>query len=100
MKKDAIKMLLDENNNDNIVLYDGNKAIEFEQICIVNLEKDYCILRPVNSLEDLEEDEGLVYRFEESPDGQIDLIYEEDEKIVDQVFEVYYKLLDDEISSK
>ena len=40
--------LLDENNNDNIVLYaEDDEATEFEQVAVIPMEDAlYCILRP------------------------------------------------------
>lgn len=95
-KKDVspIDMLFDENNKDNIVLYDDqNNEVEFEQIALIPIEeKIYAILRPLGGEEPLAEDEALVFAIEEVEDEDV-LIPEENEEVVDQVFNKYYELL-------
>ena len=95
-KKDVspIDMLFDENNKDNIVLYDDkNNEVEFEQIALIPIEeKIYAILRPLGGEEPLAEDEALVFAIEEVDDEDV-LIKEEDNDVVDQVFDKYYELL-------
>ena len=51
-EKSAIEKLLDENNNENIVLFDENdNATEFEQVALIPLEdKTYAILKPVTKI--------------------------------------------------
>ena len=89
-----IDMLFDENNKDNIVLYDDqNNEVEFEQIALIPVdEKIYAILRPLGGEEPLAEDEALVFAIEEVEDEDV-LIPEENEEVVDQVFNKYYELL-------
>ena len=89
-------MILDEDCDENIVLFDEDgESTEFEQIAVIPMnEKVYCILRPVD-MPDLEEDEAFVFSIvEDDEDGSLDLV--EDEDIIDEVFELYYSLLDDE----
>ena len=92
-----IDMLLDENNNDNIKLYnEENEEIEFEQIALVPIEnKTYAILRPVVEMEGIAEDEALVFVIDEIDDEDCLVIVEYD-NIVDKVFEEYYKMLKEE----
>lgn len=92
-----IDMLLDENNNDNIKLYnEENEEIEFEQIALVPIEdKTYAILRPVVEMEGIAEDEALVFVIDEIDDEDC-LVIVEDDNIVDKVFEEYYKMLKEE----
>jgi len=89
-----IDMLFDENNKDNIVLYDDqNNEVEFEQIALIPVdEKIYAILRPLGGEEPLAEDEAMVFAIEEVEDEDV-LIPEENEAVVDQVFDKYYELL-------
>ena len=58
-----IDILLDENNDENIVLYDEkNQKNEFEQVAVIPLNgKIYAILKPVNCPEEVGEDEAFVY---------------------------------------
>ena len=91
---DPIEMLYDDNNTDNITLYnEEGEAIEFEQIALIPLdERDFAILRPVEAPEGMAEDEAFVFAIEEV-DGEEDLILVEDDDIVDAVFEEYYTML-------
>ena len=92
-----IDMLLDENNTENIKLYnEENQEIEFEQIALVPIEnKTYAILRPVVEMEGIAEDEALVFVIDEIDDEDC-LVIVEDDNIVDKVFEEYYKMLKEE----
>ena len=92
-----IDMLLDENNNENIKLYnEENEEIEFEQIALVPIEnKTYAILRPVVEMDGIAEDEALVFVIDEIDDEDC-LVIVEDDNIVDKVFEEYYKMLKEE----
>lgn len=98
MKKERnpIDAILDENDIDPIILYDDkNNPVEFEQICLVPI-KDiiYTILRPTAPLEGLGEDEALVFQIIED-EMEDSLIIITDDKIIDEVFAVYNKLLDE-----
>lgn len=92
-----IDMLLDENNNDNITLYnEDNKEVEFEQIALVPIEeKTYAILKPAKPMEGIADDEALVFVIDEINDEECLVIVEQDD-IVDRVFEEYYKMLKEE----
>jgi len=92
-----IDMLLDENNTENIKLYnEENQEVEFEQIALVPIEnKTYAILKPVQTMEGIAEDEALVFVIDEIDDEDC-LVIVEDDAVVDQVFEEYYKMLKEE----
>ena len=92
-----IDMLLDENNTENIKLYnEENQEVEFEQIALVPIDnKTYAILKPVVSMEGIAEDEALVFVIDEIDDEDC-LVIVEDDAIVDKVFEEYYKMLKEE----
>ena len=64
---DVLEMLLDENCNDNITLYDEDgEPMEFEQIAMIPIEEDtYFILRPIG-MEELEDDLAFVFKLIES----------------------------------
>lgn len=89
-----IDKLFDENNTDNLVLYDeNNKKTEFEQVAIVpEGEELYAILKPVGEFTGVEEDEALVFKIQEIDDEDC-LVIVEDEEVVNRVFDVYYDLL-------
>ncbi len=93
-EKSQIEMLLDENNNENLKLYDeNNKETEFEQIAVIPLnEKIYAILKPVTKIVGVNDDEALVFSIEEIDDEDC-IVLVDDEKVVDEVFKEYYELL-------
>jgi uncharacterized protein YrzB (UPF0473 family) len=82
-----IDRFFDENNFDNITLEDNNgKSIEFEQIAIVDYEESYyAILKPVSKIDNVEEDEVLVFRIDEEKD---ELAYVDDEALAEKVFDI------------
>ncbi|MBQ7224188.1 MAG: DUF1292 domain-containing protein [Clostridia bacterium] len=97
-KIDILDTLLDEENNDPIILEnERGEKIVFEQIAIIPKVEDlYCILKPVEPIDGLEEDEALVFKILENEEGEASLTLETDEDVIDEVFNVYYDLLDEE----
>lgn len=92
MKK-IIKALLNENNNDNIFLEFNNEYIEFEQYALIFVRDNYySILRPITVKEDIDNDEGIIFMIDEVKNR---LILIEDEEIIDEVYDVYFSLLDE-----
>lgn len=93
-----IEQILDENNTENIVLYnEKDEAFEFEQIAIIPLGDDdnqklYAILLPVTPLAGIEEDEAVVFEVNEK-ENLIRVC--EDEAVIDQVLTEYEKLLEE-----
>lgn len=89
----AIDALLDENNTDNVTIYDENdKPYEFEQIAIIPYnERLFAILK---AIEDKEANNDYAYVFE-LKDGEDDPMLEliDDDALIDEVFNEYYKLL-------
>ena len=91
----AIEKLFDENNNDNIVLYnDKGEATEFEQAAIVPLGgKIYAILSLATPTENIADDEGFVFEIDaEAEHPSFNLV--DDEEIIDEVFSLYEGLLE------
>ena len=93
-----IDQILDENNVDNIVLYnEKNEPFEFEQIAVIPLEdgenqKLYAILLPVTKLPGIEEDEAVTFELNEQ-EGTVSVC--EDDEVIDRVLQEYEKLLDE-----
>ena len=94
---DILDILLDEDNEDPITLYDENsKAYKFDQVAVIPLdEKLYAILKPIDALEGVADDEAIVFAVNDN-DGETSLIVEIDESIAMRVFDEYYKLLDEQ----
>ena len=89
--KSIIEKILDENNHDYINTYDdfGN-PIQFEQIAVVSVEEELFVILRENS-DDVPYDEVLVFRIVMNETNQ-ELLLEENEEVVEEVFEKYYQL--------
>jgi hypothetical protein len=89
-----IDALMDEENTSHIVLYnEADDPVEFEQIAVIELRgKVYPLLRPLVDIPEIAEDEALVFAIEEY-EGEQTLVVVQDDCIVDEVFEEYYRLL-------
>ena len=96
-KVNAIDAIFDENNTENVVLYNADdEAVEFEQIAIVPIEeKDYAILKPVVPLEGMNDDEAMVFELQENEDGERQLVMALEEEVIDKVFDIYEKLFEE-----
>ncbi len=94
-----ILKLLDPENSDPIVLFDENeKPVSFEQIALIPFkEKLYAILKPIEKMDGVADDEAIVFAFEEDDASEDQLlVVEEDNNIIDEVFAIYNKLLDEQ----
>lgn len=93
-----IEALLDPQNDKNIKLFDENdKETEFEQIALIPLNNSvYAILKPVEKVEGIGEDEAVVFELvdDEENGDTLQLVMEED--VVNQVFEEYKKMVEAE----
>lgn len=95
-----LDVLLDEDNEDPITLYDqDDKAIRFDQVAIIPLgegddRKLYAILKPIDEMEGVADDEAIVFKVIEDEAGDAVLEIETDEPVAIRVFDEYYKLLD------
>ena len=89
-----IEAIYDENNNDNIILYnDKDEPVEFEQIAVIpSDDKVYVILQPVQRLEGMGEDEALAFEITKDKDGNDSLTLVEDDALIDWIFEEYKDL--------
>lgn len=82
-----LERLLDADNEENIFLFneDGDE-IELEQIAVVNLKNEiYAIMRPITAAED----EAVVFKIEADDEESIAVV--EDEKLADEILEMYHK---------
>lgn len=90
--------IFDEENTEPVYLYDENdNKVPFEQVAVIPMEETvYVILKPIEPMEDVGEDEALVFEICEDEDGEEFIQLVTDEDVVDDVFAEYYKLLDEE----
>ena len=94
--KNPIEQILDENNTENIILYDAeNKPIEFEQIAVIPLERTgklYAIMIPVTPMQGVNEGEGVLFVVDEIKN---DVEIERDDAIIDEVLTIYKTLIEE-----
>ena len=85
------------NNDDDIVTLTNDKGeeIDFVEIAGINLKgKFYAILQPVELLPGMSDDEALVFQVTRVG-GEDKFNIEMDDKIIDQVFKEYNRMLDE-----
>lgn len=101
-EQSLLDVLLDESNDKPITLYDADdKAVKFDQVAIIPIDENlYVILKPIDEMEGVEDDEAIVFAVLEDEDGDVSLEVETDEELAIKVFEEYYKLLDEQEEPK
>ncbi len=92
---DLLDILLDEKNFDPIVLTDDQGGCyRFEQVAVIPYnEKIYCILKPIDKMKNVEEDEAIVFYLDEEND-ELALLVESNELTALKIFEEYYDMLE------
>ncbi|NLT18274.1 MAG: hypothetical protein BWX72_00878 [Firmicutes bacterium ADurb.Bin080] len=74
---------------------DGSE-VDFLEIAGIPLDGNfYTILKPIEVLEGMTEDDVLVFKVEESENGESNLSLETDEDTLDKIYQEYLKLLDE-----
>ena len=96
-----LDILLDEKNNDLVVLTDERGTLfRFEQVAVIPYnDKIYCILKPIDQMKDVEENEALVLYVDEKEDPP-SLKVETDELNSLKVFNEYYDLLEERLNEE
>ncbi len=103
---DLLDVLLDKDNKEPITLMDEKgKQISFEQIAMIVHEvkkekKLFAILKPVDKIEGISENEAIVFLVDQDKNGNTILKIEEDEDVAIDVFDDYYDLLEDEMAKQ
>ena len=94
---DLLDILLDENNDEPISLFDeDDREVKFEQVAVIpDNDKIYAILKPIDELEGVADDEAIVFLADYDEDGNTVLVVEKDEDTAIRVFDTYYQLLDE-----
>ena len=93
---DILDVILDENNTDELVLQnEQGKQIRFEQVAVIPYnEKIYVILKPIDKIEGVEDDQAIVFLADETKRSTV-LVPEQDEKIAIKIFDEYYNLVEE-----
>ena len=93
---DILDILLDENNEEPVVLYDDfGKAVEFEQFAVIPRGEDlYAILKPITKIENVNDDEVIIFKVIEGNEHKsTTLKVEQNEEIVKSVLDEFEKLM-------
>lgn len=93
---DILDVILDENNTDALILQnEQGRQIRFEQVAVIPYnEKIYVILKPIDKIEGVEDDQAIVFLADETKRPTV-LIPENDEKTAVKVFDEYYNLVEE-----
>lgn len=91
-----IDALLDEENTDVILLYNEcGEQVAFEQIAVMPYNGKVCaILKPVQPMDGVGEDEAFVLTVEVDENGEEYLSLATDDETIDAVFAVYNTLIE------
>ena len=94
-KLDILDILLDKENKDPIhVIDNGGRELTFEQVAVIPQGKTlYCILKPLEAIPGVADDEAIVFKVCEGIDNTT-LRVEDDEEIAVGIFAEYYRLLE------
>ncbi|NCA91836.1 DUF1292 domain-containing protein [bacterium] len=93
---DMLDILLDKDNYSYITMFDeNNNEIKFQQVATIPFNKNlYAILKPIDYLDGVENDEALVFRIKQDF-GRSILEIENDNNICEIVFNIYQDLIED-----
>lgn len=103
---DLLDVLLDAENKDPIVLLDEKgRQLTFEQVAVIPYGSDddkklYCVLKPIDKIEGIADDEAVVFLVDEDANGNTVLRVEENEETAIAVFDRYYDLLEEAQAAK
>ncbi len=92
---DLLDVLLDKDNKNPIIMSDeSGRIIRFEQVAVVPYNNElYCILKPIDELPGIGDDEAIVFLCDTDENGNTVLKVEQDEETAIAVFNIYYVLL-------
>ena len=96
---DLFDILTDENNCDPVIFTDANgKEYTFEQVAVIPFDvggetRLYCVLKPMDKIEGVADDEAIVFYLDTDEDGDSILRVEDNETIAREIFDRYYDLL-------
>ena len=95
---DYIEQLVDMEEDSIVTLTSADgQEIDFVEIAGIALRGNfYVILQPVELLEGMGEDEALVFKVTQDRDGEDHFNIELDDEIIGEVFDEYYRLLDEQ----
>ncbi len=87
-----------EDDDDIIVLYNEatDQDEEFYELAQLDVDKKwYVVLKPVEKLDDIDEDEVLIYEVIDDKDGNSTFQAIEDDKVLQKVFDEFMKMVEE-----
>ena len=95
---DILDVLFDPDNNDPIVMTgEDGREITFEQVAIIPHDhKVYCVLKPLDKIEGIEDDQAIVFLIDSDDEGKTVLKIELNEDTAKLVFDKYIELYENE----
>ncbi len=97
--RNPIDAILDVNDNSPVILFNQQgDEVAFDQIALIPFNEElYIILKPIEEMENVNEDEALVFVIEESDESEDGVVLSVvvNGKIVEKVFDIYNGLLKD-----
>ncbi|MCQ2603365.1 MAG: DUF1292 domain-containing protein [Clostridia bacterium] len=87
-----------EEDDDIIVLYNEatDQDEEFYELAQLDVDKKwYVVLKPVEKLDDIDEDEVLIYEVIDDKDGNSTFQAIEDDKVLQKVFDEFMKMVEE-----
>lgn len=92
--EDAIEKILDDNNQENVILYDeDDNPTEFEQVALIPMEdRVFVLLSPVEKTEGVDADDAFVFEIQ-NIDGEDYVVGIDDEEVTYNVYKEYYAML-------
>ncbi len=97
----VLDAILDPSNTDPITIVDDqNVEYTFDQVAIVPHNNEiYAILAPHEKMEGIADDEAVVMRVFEDDNGEGFLESIDDDKLIDIIFDKYYKMYDEGVKN-
>lgn len=89
----------DDNDDDDIVTLQAanGEMIDFQNVALIAIKgKLYAILSPVEKVEGMADDEALVFECLQDDSGEVTYNIEDNDTIIDEVFESYNKLYNEQ----
>ena len=85
-----------EQNEDIVTLTSPEgEDVEFFELAVIELDGAYySVLQPVELPEDMEEDEAMVFKITQTPEGGENFVLEADDDVIDAVFAEYNRLVE------
>ncbi len=96
-ERSIIDMLLDEDNDEPITLFDETgEPFSFEQVAVIPKDDNlYAILKPLQHVDGLSDEDVIIFKIFETEDGDADMEMVTDDAEGEEVFEALRLLMEE-----